>query len=122
MDLIEWDTTEKMNVKVLGQTSDLYSYFDCTEACEFIYSCVKETINQDFPEELNYLIGYDRAMERINNLLDMPDNTIQKLLVFIQQNNGKLAKNRREKEFAELSDDEVIKIENIINEAFANNE
>ncbi len=118
MDLIEWKSTEKMNVDVLNQTSDLYSYFDCTEACEFIYSCVEETIDIDFPEELKYLMGYDRAIEKISNILDMPDNTIKKLIVFIHQNNGTLGKNRREKEFSELSDNEVIIIQNIISEAF----
>ena len=118
MDLIEWKPNEKMNVMVLGQTSDLYSYFDCTQACEFIYSCVKETIDIDLPEELNYLINYDQAINKISNLLNMPDNTIKKLIVFIRQNNGTLGKNRRTKEFAELTNDEVIKIENIVNEAF----
>ena len=48
----------------------------------------------------------------------MPNNTIKKLIVFIQQNNGILSKNRREKEFSKLSDNEVTMIENIINEAF----
>jgi len=118
MDLIEWKNTENMNVKVLNRTSDLYSYFDCTEACEFIYSCVKETIDIDFPEELNYLIGYDQAIETISNLLDMPDNTIKQLIVFIRQNNWKLSKRRRDKEFVELSDNEVIQIEKIVYEAF----
>ena len=119
LDFIEWRNTEKMNVEVINDTSDLYSYFDCTEACEFIYSCVKETIDVDLPEELKFLLGHDKAMQRIGNMFDMPDNTIKKLIVFILQNNGKLSRKRREKEFKELSDKEMSEIENIINEEFA---
>lgn len=36
-----------------------------------------------------------------------------------EQNDGKLAKRRREKEFAALTDDEVIRIEQIYREVFA---
>ncbi|HBM17133.1 MAG TPA: cell filamentation protein Fic [Lentisphaeria bacterium] len=119
LDFIEWRNTEKMNVEVTNDTSDLYSYFDCTEACEFIYSCVKETIDVDFPEELKFLMGHDKAMKRIGNMFDMPDNTIKKLIVFILQNKGTLSKKRREKEFNELSNKEVSEIEDIIKEEFA---
>jgi len=39
--------------------------------------------------------------------------------MFLRQNDGKLAKRRREKEFAALTDDEVASIEEIYRDAFA---
>ncbi len=120
MDFIEWKTTTKQNIEVLNQTRDLYSYFDCTEACEFIYSCVCETINKNLPEELNYLRCHDRAMEKIRNTFDIPDNIVKKMIIFITQNNGTLSKKRRNSEFSKFTDDEVYEIENIISEAFSN--
>jgi hypothetical protein len=118
MDLIEWETTGKMNVKVLNNTRDLYSSFDCTEACEFLYSCIRETIEKDLPEELHYLKCHDRALSEINKLVDIPDNMVKSLIIFIRQNNGILPKKRRHKEFAELTDDEINKIGHIIKDAF----
>lgn len=118
MDFIEWKTTIKKNIKVLNQTRDLYSYFDCTEACEFIYSCVRETIKKDLPQELHYLQCHDQAMNTIANLLEIPDNLAKKLIIFITQNGGTLPKKRRKGEFKELTDDEVNQIEENIQEIF----
>ncbi|HNB23946.1 MAG TPA: Fic family protein, partial [Candidatus Melainabacteria bacterium] len=55
MEFIEWEATTKGNVHVLNDTADLYRYFDCTETAEFLYSCVKRTIEADLPREINYL-------------------------------------------------------------------
>jgi hypothetical protein len=118
MDLIEWQATDTGNVRVLNESRDLYSYFDCTEACEYLYKCVKETIIKDLPEELHYLKCHDKALTEISNLFDIPDNMVKSLIVFIRQNDGGLAKKRRQKEFAKLTDSEIHKIEGIINSAF----
>ncbi len=119
MDLIEWEPTENMNVNVLNATRDLYSYFDCTEACEYLYACVRETIEKDLPEELLYLKSHDKAMGFINNIVDIPDNEVKKLIIFVRQNNGILPRKRREKEFMKLTDDEVRRIESAIEKAFS---
>lgn len=119
MEFIEWGVTEKKNVRVLNNTRDLYSYFDCTEACEYLYSCVNETIKVDLPSELKYLKAHDQAFSSINNLLDMPDNSVKSLIVFIRQNGGVLSKKRRKNDFPALTDEEVSAIEALVKEAFA---
>ena len=48
----------------------------------------------------------------------MPDRLAQNLVMFILQNGGALPKKRREKEFRALTDEEVVSIEAIIQEAF----
>jgi hypothetical protein len=118
MDFIEWETTGKMNVEVVNNTRDLYSSFDCTDACEFLYSCIRETIEKDLPEELHYLKCHDQALAEINKLVDIPDNMAKSLIIFVGQNNGILPKNRSHKEFARLTNNEVNKIEHIIKEVF----
>lgn len=118
MDFIDWDPTDKGNVRVLNDTRDLYCYFDCTEECEYLYECVRETIEKYLPEELKYLKSHDRAMTRINNILDIPDNLAKSLIIFIQQNNYVLSKKRQKNEFAELTVDEVQRIESIVMEEF----
>lgn len=118
MDFIEWRPTAERNVEVLNDTIDLYRYFDCTEAAEFLYSCVRRTVEHDLPREIDYIRRHDEAMNRIMNTIEMPDRLAQNLIIFIRQNGGTLSKRRREKEFSALTDDEVQRLENIIQDIF----
>lgn len=118
MDFIEWRPTAERNVEVLNDTADLYRYFDCTEAAEFLYACVHRTVEHDLPREIDYLRRYDEAMSRIMEMIEMPDQLAQNLILFIRQNKGALSKRKREKDFSLLSDDEVHGLEKIIQDAF----
>jgi hypothetical protein len=51
-------------------------------------------------------------------LVEMPDQMAEDLLMFIRKNNGKLGKKRRDGPFAKLTDEEVVAIEAIVREAF----
>jgi len=118
MNFIEWRPTPQRNVEVLNDTADLYRYFDCTDNAEFLYGCVEQTIDRDLPQEIDYLRRHDEAMRRIMEYVDMPDRLAEDLVMFIRKNNGKLAKKRRENEFAKLKDQEVAAVEAIVQEAF----
>jgi hypothetical protein len=118
MNYIEWRPTPERNVEVLNDTADLYRYFDCTEAAEFLYACVARTVEQDLPHEIEYLRRHDEAMNRIMNAVEMPDRMAENLIMFILQNKGNLGLKRRENEFAKLTDDEVSSLEAIVREAF----
>lgn len=120
MPYIEWRPTADRNVKVLNDTADLYRYFDCTAEAEFLYSCVARTVEHDLPQEINYLRRHDEAQRRIMETVEMPDCLAQDLIMFIRQNDGRLPKRRREKEFAALKDQEVADIEAIYEEVFGN--
>jgi len=119
MPFIEWRPTLSQNVEVLNDTADLYRYYDCTEEAEFLYACVRRTVDEDLPREIDYLRHHDEALTRIMNAVEMPDRLAENLILFIRQNNGSLSKKRREGEFNRLTDDEVTLIEGIVREAFA---
>jgi hypothetical protein len=119
MPYIEWRATPERNVEVLNNTADLYRYFDCTEAAEFLYACVRRTVEHDLPREIDYLRRHDEAIRQIMDAVEMPDRVAENLVMFIHQNNGTLSKKRREGEFNKLSADEVTLIEAIVAEAFA---
>lgn len=118
MPFIDWRTTPDRNVVVLNETADLYRYFDCTEAAEFLYACVQRTVEQDLPREIDYLQRHDEALRRIMATVEMPDRMAEDLVILIRQNNGKLAKRRRQREFEALTDEEVAAIEQIVQEVF----
>ncbi|MGM0569014.1 MAG: Fic family protein [Elusimicrobiota bacterium] len=118
LEVIDWKSTDKGNVKVLNETDDFYRFFDCTLHVEFLYECVKETIDKVLPREINFLKNYDRFYEQINRIVDMPDSTINLLFHFLNQNNGELSKRAREKEFSKLKAKEVNMIEDIYKDIF----
>ncbi len=118
LDLIKWRPTDKGNVEVLNETINLYRYFDATKQAEFFFECVEETVNKTLPEEVDYLTRYDLLNDFMKNYIDMPDKRVDLLIRFLNQNNGKLSKRRREKEFNALTDKEVQAIENKYDEIF----
>lgn len=118
MAFIDWRPTPKRNVEVLNDTADLYRYFDCTEAAEFLYSCVERTIEHDLPQEIDYLRRHDEAIHRIVNTVEMPDRLAEDLAMFIRKNGGRLGKKRREGEFKKLTNEEVRSVEEIVKQAF----
>jgi hypothetical protein len=118
MNFIEWRPTPERNVEVLNDTADLYRYFDCTGAAEFLYAGVARTVEQDLPREIDFLRRNDEAMRRIMNTVEMPDRMVENLVMFIRQNQGTLGRKRRANEFAKLTDDEVASLEAIVREAF----
>src|SRR2546426_1165888 len=118
MNFIEWRPTPSRNVEVLNDTADLYRYFDCTQTAEYLYGCVERTIEHDLPKEIDYLKRHDEAMRRIMDTIEMPDRLAENLIMFIRQNNGKLAKKQRQDEFEKLTDEEVKMVEAIVREAF----
>ena len=115
---IDWRPTPDRNVEVLNDTADLYRYFDCTEAAEFLYACVRRTVEEDLPREIDYLRRHDQAIQRIMDAVEMPDRLAENLVMFIRQNKGTLSKKRREGEFNKLRDEEVRLIEGIVGDAF----
>lgn len=118
MPFIRWEATKENNVHVLNETTDYYRFFDATPHAVFLYSCVKQTIENDLPRETDFLKRYDRFNDAVQNIADMPDAIVDLLFRFLRQNDGVLSKRAREKEFKNLSDAEVASAQNAYTEAF----
>ncbi len=118
MDFIDWVPTAEHNIEVRNDTSDLYRYFDCTQAAEFLYGCLKRAIELDLPREIDYLRRHDRTMSRIMEEVEMPNRLAQNFILFVRQNAGKLSARKREQFFAPLSDSEQNNLEEIVNGEF----
>ncbi len=116
---IKWEPTEDHNVRVLNATADYYRYFDATPCVQFLYHCVKETIEHDLPEEAQFLMKYDQFRSSVQKRIEMPDRTVFLLYSFLSQNRGSLSKRSRENEFIELSQDEIDHFEHVYEQLFA---
>ncbi|WP_208829887.1 hypothetical protein [Bradyrhizobium neotropicale] len=102
----------------MKHTAELYRYYDCTAEAEFLYACVQRTVEYDLPHQLDYLRRHDEARRKIMETVEMPYRLADDLLLFIRQNNGTPSKKRRQREFEALTDDEVERIERVVQDAF----
>ncbi len=115
---IEWEPTAQGNVRVLDDTGDFYRFFDATPQAEFLYACVRRTVERDLPDEAAFLRRYDAFVRQVETLVDMPDRTLDLLFRFLHRNDGRLSARAHTKEFAALTDDEAARIERIYGELF----
>ncbi len=120
LDFIEWEESTNHNVEVHNETIDYYRYFDATVQAEFLYKCVKDTIENTIPQEVDYLNRYEEFKTYIDNAFEMPDDLLALLVRFLEQNKGKLSNRARTKEFEAFDDDEVKAIEENFNLIFIN--
>lgn len=89
---VEYDMGERGEMTVENETAHLYRYWDATAACEYLYSCVAETIRRDLREELGFLKIFDSAMRVVAEIVDLPDRRASLLVRLILQNRGALSK------------------------------
>ena len=115
--LIDWRSTSEGNVEVLNDTASWYRFFDATSHAEYIYRCVRTAIEKDLPVEVEYLRAFDRFTGQVSAIVDMPRKTLDLLHRFLRQNGGVLSERARGKEFARLTDEEVVRIEGLYGES-----
>lgn len=118
LEFIQWRSTKSGNVEVLNETIDLYRYFDATHLAEFLYDCVRQTIEKMLPEEISYLEQYDQLKTAINEQFDMPDHLVDLLIRFLQQNKGILSQRAKGKEFQALTSQECKQLEKLYAQIF----
>ncbi|MDE2442323.1 MAG: Fic family protein, partial [Betaproteobacteria bacterium] len=112
--LIEWESTVDGNVRVLNDTAYLYRYFDATRQAEYLVDRLERTVRYSLPAELDYLERFDDAKRRLNDRIDMPDRLASLFIQFCAQNGGRLSQRKRQQFFAQLSDDEVMGLEDAV--------
>lgn len=118
LEFIDWKETPDHNIEVLNQTIDYYRYFDATKQAEFLYDCVIDTIQNIIPDEVSYLTKYDEFKRYVEGDFEMPDQLVALLVRFLETNGGQLSKRAKEKEFMDLKESEIEKIEARYQEIF----
>jgi Fic family protein len=119
LNFIEWQPTAQGNVHVTNETIDLYRYYDATRQAEFLYECVDTTVNETLPNEVDYLEKHEKVSGFISSLIDMPNRHVNLLVNFLEQEQGRLSKRARNREFAKLTEKECEAIESKYAEIFS---
>lgn len=118
LELIDYTLDENGKLSVHNNTIDFYRYFDATKMVEYLYSVIEKTIDTDLIEELEFLVHYAKAKTEIQDIVDLPDKSIDLIIKSILDNSGKLSESKRKRHFDALTDREVEKIENVVRGSF----
>ncbi|MFH1320497.1 MAG: Fic family protein [Bacteroidota bacterium] len=111
------DDSGEMTVNNPSKIEALYQFPDLTNHTVFLARAIQSTVNKDVPEELLFLQSYDELKGDIQNIVDMPDNKVDRMILFLHQNKGKLA-SRKRKFYKELSDNEIEQMEQAYTQVF----
>lgn len=96
----------EMVVNNPSEIEAFYRFPDFTNHTIFLAKAIQSTLHKDIPEELIFLQNYDKLKSEIQQIVDMPDKKIDRMILFLHQNKGKLA-TRKRKYYKELSDAEI---------------
>lgn len=110
---VKFTLDDENRMTVDDDTADLYRYPDLTPHTEFLYECIAETVEKDWPEELRFLLSFDAAFRAVQSVVDMPDTKIRLLVRLLMQNHGQLSANKRDL-FSFLTKAEIAAIETSI--------
>jgi len=102
----------------VGNEAVYFRYPDMTRQAEFLYHALERTVTSDLRRELDFLLGFDRAKQALNALLDWPDHSEDLFIRVVHDNNWKLSANKRKSHFQWLNDKEIAQAETAVFDAF----
>lgn len=102
-----------------GNDAVYFRYFDATEQAEFLYTALERTVEEDLQQEIDYLLGFDRACQKLNQLLDWPNHSLELFVRVVHQNKDTLSKTKKQSHFSWMTDPEVSEAEANVAQAFA---
>lgn len=118
MTLLRYSFNTNNKLIVDNNRSSFYRYMDMTVIAEYLFNCIEKTIENTFKIEIKFLENYDIAKKEIQDIVDMPDRLIDLFIQITGQNKGKLSKRKKDAHFNKLTDDEIEKLEEVIQEYF----
>jgi len=106
------------DLEVTGNLPRFYRYFDATGQAEYLYSAIERAVHNDLAQEIEYLIATDQARQEIGRFLDLPGKELDLLIRVVAEQHGRLSQGKRLSHFAQLTDEEIGKVEAIVRESF----
>lgn len=116
MTLLDYTTDKAWRLSVKGETGDFYRFIDFTRMAEDLYRWTDETVRTEFREELDFVVRYREAREKMDRIVEMPDTARNRFVQFCLQNDGRLSESKRSRYFHALTDDEVRALEQVVQE------
>ena len=118
MKLVSYEIDDLGRMSVLGDTARMYRFIDLTTQAEALFDFVKLTIEHELTEELEFLSSYDETRKAIQEIVDMPDRQIDLFIRLCLQENGKLSARKRESHFSNLTDAEIVLMQEAVTRGY----
>lgn len=97
----------------------VYAHWNGGAAAAFVTHCAELALQQSLIDETFFLQAYDQAFERIDKEFDLPNRTINLLIQWIRQNQGRMPERRRNAaELILLQPEQIERIESIVAACF----
>lgn len=109
---------ESPELPAKGNDPIYFRFFDATAQALFLYRAIERTASHDLQNEINFLIGVDRARAALKDEIDWPAQSLDLFINVVHQNKGVLSKTKRDSHFAWLTEDERARFVAAVNEAF----
>ena len=102
----------------VGNDALYFRYFDATEQAQYLYYALERTVHRDLPQEIDFLLGFDRARTVLNTMADWPAHTLDLFIRVVQQNKGRLSAAKRASHFSWMTTAEIAAAEATVIDAF----
>jgi Fic family protein len=109
---------EAPDVAATGNDAIYYRYPDFTAQAEFLYRVLERTVEEDLQQEINYLVGFDKAYSALNAQLDWPPHHLEIFIHVVHSNSGKLSANKHKSHFYWMQEIEIQQAEVAVQQAF----
>ena len=112
--LLDYELDEDGRLEVHGTTARHYRYLDLTAHAEALARWLRESVREDLPAELEFLVGLREARARMVEIVDLPDRLADLFIKVCLADGGKLSKRKRDRHFGMLSDEEIADLEGVV--------
>lgn len=110
---------EQPDIQATGNDPVYFQFPDLTAQTEFLYRSLDRTVTEDLKQEIDFLLGFDRARKTLNDLLDWPDHSLELFIRAVRNNNYELSQNKRKSHFLWMSEEEINEAQRRVRDAFA---
>lgn len=114
MACVDYEEAPDGSLIVLNDTAAMYKFFDATPIVDYFYFCIKMTLEEQFVEELHFLVRWRKIRAEVDRSVEMPDRLADLFIKLCWQNRGQLAKKRRTSLFAQLTDKQITVLEAVV--------
>jgi len=112
--ITDYDLSEEGVLTVNQDTTSFYRYIDYTVETEYIAQCIDIIVTKNLKNELEFQKNYTVTKQKLSEIAEMPDQLYDLFILLVIQNKGKLAQAKRKAQFKKLSDDEIKRMELVV--------
>src|SRR5215470_18031009 len=88
MERVKYLTSGIGEVEILNpkEVEGYFRYPELTDQCIYLIHTIHEAIREDMPKELTFVQRFDEAKRAVQQIVDIPDKNITRMLTFLHQN------------------------------------